>query len=116
MALALKRSISQPCTGEKKVWSTISIVKATCTAARLAPVVAWNGFTNSVQTYCGLEIVIMTRRPRASWIHRVRLEIVFIIHSHAARGIRKGRARIEPQVRAERSQQAAPRLTGPPPN
>jgi hypothetical protein len=34
-------------------------------------VLSWNGFTNSVQTYCGLEIDIIAIRPSNSWIHRV---------------------------------------------
>ncbi len=40
-------------------------------AGRLAPVAAWNGATNNVHTYCGLEIDIMAIRPRTSWTHLV---------------------------------------------
>src|SRR3984893_7080985 len=44
-----------------------------CTSDRITPVVFWNDGTNSVQTYCELEIVIMTMKPRRSWIQRALL-------------------------------------------
>ena len=33
--------------------------------------VFWNEGTNRVQTYCGLEIAIMTMKPSSSWSQRV---------------------------------------------
>src|SRR6185312_325629 len=65
-----KRSTSQPCSGDSQVCSTIRIEMVTWMAARLPPVAVWNGFTNRVQTYCGLEIAIMATSPRVSWIQR----------------------------------------------
>src|SRR5207253_4972306 len=66
-----KRSTSQPCSGASQVWSTIRTENVIWIAGRLAPVAAWNGATNKVQTYCGLEIDIMAINPRASWTHLV---------------------------------------------
>jgi hypothetical protein len=63
---APKRSISQPCAGEKKVCSTMSKEKVNWMAVRPAPVVVWKGLRKSVQTYCGLEIAIMAIRPSPS--------------------------------------------------
>src|SRR4029453_16287764 len=46
------------------------IVMVHCTSDRIAPVVFWKDGTNSVHTYCGLEIVIMTMKPSSSCIQR----------------------------------------------
>src|ERR1700688_205127 len=64
-------STRKPCTGDSQVCSTIRIVMVHCTSESAAPVVFWNDGTNSVQTYCGLEITIMTTKPMRSWIQRV---------------------------------------------
>jgi hypothetical protein len=64
--LGPNRSTSHPCAGENNVCSTISSENVICTVGSSAPVAAWNGLTNSVQTYCGLEMAIMTTRPSAS--------------------------------------------------
>src|ERR1700684_4498688 len=68
-ALGPNRSTSQPSAGENSVCTTISTEKVICTVGSPAPVAAWNGLTNSVQTYCGLETAIMTTRPSRSWTH-----------------------------------------------
>ena len=49
----------------------MSTEKVICTAGSAAPVAAWKGLTNSVQTYCGLEMAIMTTRPSRSWTRLV---------------------------------------------
>src|SRR5215813_3719936 len=61
--------MSQPCSGASHVCSTISTEKVIWMAGSVAPVAAWNGATNRVHTYCGLEIDIMAIRPRASCPH-----------------------------------------------
>ena len=64
-------STRKPCTGDNQVCSTIRIVIVHCTSESAAPVVFWNDGTNRVQTYCGLEITIMTMKPMMSWTQRV---------------------------------------------
>ena len=59
-------STRKPCTGDSQVCSTIRIVIVHWTSDRSAPVVFWNEGTNRVQTYCGLEITIMTMKPMSS--------------------------------------------------
>src|SRR5580693_2014143 len=68
-ALGPNRSTSHPWAGENSVWRTISTENVICTVGSPAPVAAWSGLTNSVQTYCGLEMAIMTTRPSRSWTH-----------------------------------------------
>src|SRR6202030_1125417 len=68
-AFGPNRSTSQPWAGENSVWRTINTENVICTVGSPAPVAAWNGLTNSVQTYCGLEMAIMTTRPSRSWTH-----------------------------------------------
>ena len=68
------RSTSQPCSGEKNVWSTISSENVTCNAAGDVASAAPIGLVNNAQTYCGLEIVIMKTGPRPSWAQRVELD------------------------------------------
>src|SRR5579864_565517 len=68
--LGPKRSTSQPCKGASQVCSTMSTENVIWIAGRPAPVAAWNGATNSVQTYCGLEIDIIAISPRLSWPQR----------------------------------------------
>src|ERR1700722_14586656 len=63
------RSTSHPWAGENSVWRTISTENVIWTVGSPAPVAAWNGLTNSVQTYCGLKMAIMTTRPSRSWTH-----------------------------------------------
>ena len=45
-------------------------MRSTGLQKRIEPVVFWNDGTNSVQTYCGPEIVIITMKPSKSWIQR----------------------------------------------
>ena len=56
-------STRHPCTGDSHVCSTMRIVIVHCTSESNEPVVFCNGAVNKVQTYCGLEIVIMTMKP-----------------------------------------------------
>ncbi len=41
-----------------------------CTVGSVLPVAVVSGLVNSVQTYCGLEIAIMTMRPNTSCSQR----------------------------------------------
>ena len=59
-----------PCSGESQVCRTIKEVIVHWTSERIEPVVFWNDGTNKVQTYCGLEIVIITMKPNNSCIQR----------------------------------------------
>ena len=65
-AFGPNRSTSHPWAGDNSVWRTIKTENVICTVGNPAPVAAWNGLTNSVQTYCGLEMAIMTTRPSRS--------------------------------------------------
>src|SRR5258708_5961340 len=67
---APKRSISQPWNGERKVCNTISNENVIWIAGSAPPVAVWNGLTNRVHTYCGLEIAIIATRPRPNWAQR----------------------------------------------
>src|SRR2546422_10393947 len=67
-------STRKPCNGDSQVCSTIKNVIVHCTSERIALVDFWNDGTNSVQTYCGLEIAIMTMKPIKSCIQAAELE------------------------------------------
>src|SRR6516162_7454087 len=71
-----KRSTRNPCIGASQVCKTIKMVMVHCTSERIAPVVFWNDGTNRVQTYWGLEIVIITMKPKRSWIQRAATDCV----------------------------------------
>src|SRR5262249_21388287 len=64
-------STKNPCTGEEKVCRMITSEMVNWIAGRAAPVVVWNGLTNSVQTYCGLEIVIIAMKPNSNCSQRL---------------------------------------------
>src|ERR1700761_4467117 len=70
-----KRSISAPWNGEKNACRNTRIENVTCTSGSEMPSLAISGLVISVHTYCGLEIVIMQTRPRASWTQRVEVAV-----------------------------------------
>src|SRR5581483_12477417 len=70
-SLGPKRSTRYAWNGEKKVCRMMSKEKVNCSSASVVPSFWLSGPVNSVQTYCGLEIDIMTMRPSTSCNHRV---------------------------------------------
>src|SRR3954463_3962641 len=65
------RSTRPPWNGEKNVCRTISSENVTWSVESATPYFAVSGLVNNVQTYWGLEIVIMQTRPNSSCVQRL---------------------------------------------